>query len=263
MTKRLEGKVAVITGGSSGIGLATAKRFVADGVTTVFITGRRQDQLDKAVAEIGGNAIGVQADVSKVEDIKKLFLTVKKTTGSIDILFCNAGIGENAVLGEISEDLFDRIFSINVKGIIFTVQEFIPLLSKGGSIILTSSITSGKGLRANSVYAATKAAIRSLARTWTAEFKARATTDHGEVPLGEADHDKVIRVNVVSPGPIETPMLLNGLSTEIRNVIKSHVPLGRLAQPSEISSIVSFLASDESSFIAGADVQADGGLTQI
>jgi len=184
---KLEGKIAVITGGSSGIGLATAKGFVAEGAY-VFITGRRRSELDAAVSEIGKNVIGIQSDVSNLADLDKLYNTVKEQKGHIDILFANAGIGEFAPLGEISEEHFDKIFGINVKGLLFTVQKALPLFQDGSSIILNASIAASKGIEAFSVYNATKAAVRSFARTWTVDLRHRK-----------------IRVNAVSPGPIDTP----------------------------------------------------------
>jgi NAD(P)-dependent dehydrogenase (short-subunit alcohol dehydrogenase family) len=249
MTK-LEGKVAVITGGSSGIGLATAQRFVAEGAY-VYITGRRQSELDAAVRQIGKNVTGVQGDVSHLADLDRLYATVKQQHGRIDIVFANAGIGEFASLGEISEAHFDNTFNVNVKGLLFTVQKALPLLQDGGSIILTASTTSIKGAPAFSVYSATNAAIRSFARNWTLDLKARQ-----------------IRVNAVSPGPTNTPGLNNLGQTEeqskqILTSLATTVPLGRLGDPDEIAKAVVFLASDDSSFITGIELFVDGGQAQI
>ncbi|VEU20571.1 DEKNAAC101493 [Brettanomyces naardenensis] len=248
MSKPLEGKVSVVTGAASGIGLATAKRLVKDG-SIVFIADLHEDALAKAVSEIGSNAIPIVADVSKVSDIKKLFETVKDSPkgGRVDVLFANAGIAAAAPIGSISEELYDRIFSVNAKGVLFTVQEALPLLGKGSSVILTSSIDNFKGLPGYSLYGATKAAVRSFARTWTADL----TKSRG------------IRVNVVSPGPIVTPMFEAGAGEVKAKIIASQVPIGRNGRPEEIANVVAFLASDASSFIAGAEIQADGGLAQI
>jgi NAD(P)-dependent dehydrogenase (short-subunit alcohol dehydrogenase family) len=247
---KLEGKIAVITGGNSGIGLATAKRFVADGAY-VFITGRRQNELAAAVSEIGKNVTGIQGDVTNLADLDRLYNTVKEKRGHLDILFANAGIGEFAPLGEISEEHFDKIFNINVKGVLFTVQEALPLFQDGGSIILNASIAASKGMEALSVYSATKAAVRSFARTWTVELKNRK-----------------IRVNAVSPGPIDTPGVDSLAQSEEKvkqlkkNLITS-VPMGRIGSPDEIAKVVSFLASDESSFVTGIELFVDGGMAQI
>jgi NAD(P)-dependent dehydrogenase (short-subunit alcohol dehydrogenase family) len=245
---KLDGKVALVTGGNSGIGLAAAKRLVSDGAY-VFITGRRQSELDAAVAEIGRNVTAVQGDVSKLADLERLFATVKKLKGRIDILFANAGIAEGAPLGDITEEHFDRAFGINVKGTLFTVQEALPLLSNGASIILTSSVVGSKGFPGRSVYSATKAVLRSFARTWTADLKARK-----------------IRVNVVSPGAIDTPGLreLNQKDGEgLNDLYRDRVPLGRVGRPDDVASAVSFLASDDSSYVAGSELFVDGGLAQV
>jgi NAD(P)-dependent dehydrogenase (short-subunit alcohol dehydrogenase family) len=245
---KLDGKVAVITGGSSGIGLAVAKRLVADGAY-VFISGRRKSELDAAVAEIGRNVKGVQSDVSKLADLDRLFAVVKEEKGRIDVLFANAGIAQPTVLGEISEELFDRHFDINVKGALFTVQKALPLLRDGASIVLTSSIVGSKGLPARSVYSATKAALRSFARTWTSDLKSRK-----------------IRVNVVSPGVIDTPGLqgLNQRDSQgLTDQFRDFVPLGRVGRPEDIASAISFLASDEASYVAGIELFVDGGLAQV
>ena len=250
MGNKLEGKIAVITGGNSGIGLATAKRFVSDGAY-VFITGRRQNELDATVSEIGKNVTGIQGDVSNLADLDRLYNTVKDQKGHLDILFANAGIGEFAPLGEISEAHFDKIFGINIKGVLFSVQKALPLFQDGGSIILNASIAASKGMEALSVYSATKAAVRSLARTWTVDLKHRK-----------------IRVNAVNPGPIDTPIFngLNQSEEEIEQLKKSlitSVPIGRMGSPDEIAKVVSFLASDESSFVTGIELFVDGGMAQI
>src|SRR5713226_6166756 len=245
---RLDGKVALVTGGNSGIGLAAAKRLVSDGAY-VFITGRRKTELDAAVAEIGRNVTAVQGDVSKLADLDRLYATVKELKGRIDVLFANAGIAEGAPLGEISEEHFDRAFGINVKGTLFTVQKALPLLSNGASIILTSSVVGSKGLANRSVYSATKAALRSFARTWTTDLKSRK-----------------IRVNVVSPGAVDTPGL-RGLSQKdgegLNELFRDRVPLGRVGRPDDIASAVSFLASEDSSYVAGSELFVDGGLAQV
>jgi NAD(P)-dependent dehydrogenase (short-subunit alcohol dehydrogenase family) len=254
--KRLEGKVAVITGGSSGIGLATAQRFVSGDAAYVFITGRRQSELDTAVKQIGknnNNVTGVQGDVSNLADLDRLYATVKEQKGRIDILFANAGIGELAPLGAITEAHFDKTFGINVKGLLFTVQKALPLFQDddGGSIILTASVGGSKGNPALSVYGATKAAIRSFARTWTVELKPRK-----------------IRVNAISPGPIDTP-IFNGLAQseeqieQFKTSIVSTVPMGRMGSPDEVAKAASFLASDDSSYITGIELFVDGGMAQI
>jgi NAD(P)-dependent dehydrogenase (short-subunit alcohol dehydrogenase family) len=252
-TKRLDGKIAVITGGSSGIGLATAQRFVDEGAY-VFITGRRQSELDAAVKQIGKNNVtGVQGDVSNLEDLDRLYVTVKEQKGRIDVLFANAGIGEFAPLGEISEAHFDKTFDINVKGLLFTVQKALPLFQDdgGGSIILNASIAASKGVEALSVYNATKAAIRSFARTWTVELKHRK-----------------IRVKAISPGPIDTPGV-NGLAQtkeqieQIKTSLMASVPMGRMGNPDEVAKAASFLASDDSSYVTGIELFVDGGMAQI
>jgi NAD(P)-dependent dehydrogenase (short-subunit alcohol dehydrogenase family) len=245
---KLDGRVALITGGNSGIGLATARRLVADGAY-VFITGRRKSELDAAVEQIGRNVTAVQGDVSKLADLDRLFATVKELKGRIDILFANAGVAESGPLGEISEEQFDRTLGINVKGTLFTVQKALPLLHDGASIILTSSIVGSKGVASRSVYSATKAALRSFARTWTTDLKNRK-----------------IRVNVVSPGAIDTPGL-RGLTKAdgdgLAELYRDRVPLGRVGRPDDIAGAVSFLASDDSSYISGIELFVDGGLAQI
>jgi NAD(P)-dependent dehydrogenase (short-subunit alcohol dehydrogenase family) len=251
--KRLEGKVAVITGGNSGIGLATAQRFVEEGAY-VFITGRRQNEVDSAVKQIGknnNNVTGVQGDVSNLADLDRLYDTVKQQKGRIDVLFANAGIIELAPLGSIIESHFDKIFNINVKGLLFTVQKALPLFQDGGSIILNASINSSKGIETSTVYSATKAAIRSFARTWTVDLKHRK-----------------IRVNAISPGPIDTPIFYSAVQTEeeieqIKAGLVAIVPMGRMGSPDEVAKAVSFLASDDSSYVTGIELFVDGGMAQI
>jgi NAD(P)-dependent dehydrogenase (short-subunit alcohol dehydrogenase family) len=248
--KRLEGKVAVITGGNSGIGLATAQRFVEEGAY-VFITGRRQAELDVAVRAIGRNVMAVQGDVSNLADLDRLFATVRDQKGRVDVLFANAGGGKLAPLGSITEEQFDREFGINVKGLLFTVQKALPLIPDGGSIILNASIASVKGLPNMSVYSATKAAVRSFARTWTTDLMARR-----------------IRVNTLSPGPVDTPGVDGLASTDeerraFKAGITAGVPLGRMASADEIAKAALFLASDESSFVAGIELFVDGGTAQV
>jgi NAD(P)-dependent dehydrogenase (short-subunit alcohol dehydrogenase family) len=250
--KRLEGKVAVITGGSSGIGLATAQRFVEEGAY-VFITGRRQGELDAAVNQIGKNVTGVQGDVSNLEDLDRLYATVKEKQGRIDILFANAGIGEFAPLGEISEAQFDKTFGVNVKGLLFSVQKALPLFQDGGggSIILNASVASSMGLDTSTVYSATKAAVRSFARTWTVDLKQRK-----------------IRVNAISPGPIDTPIFSTAIWDEeqieqTKTSLVTSVPMGRMGRPDEVAKAVLFLASDDSSYVTGIELFVDGGMAQI
>jgi NAD(P)-dependent dehydrogenase (short-subunit alcohol dehydrogenase family) len=249
MTHQLLGKVALITGGSSGLGLATAKRFVAEGAS-VFITGRRQDELDKAVAEIAGDITAVQADSSNLEDLDRLYETIAVKNGRLDIVFANAGILEKGAVGEISEDSVDRLFDINVKGLVFTVQKALPLLVDGGAILLTSSMVASKGLPGNSIYAATKASIRSLARGWMVDLKSRR-----------------IRVNAISPGAIETPGLKGGADADAVQGMFDHfaslIPAGRVGEPDDIAKVAVFLASDNASYINGADIAVDGGWTQV
>jgi NAD(P)-dependent dehydrogenase (short-subunit alcohol dehydrogenase family) len=250
MSERLEGKVAVVTGGNSGIGLATAKEFVAEGAY-VFITGRRQAQLDAAVKEIGRNITAVQGDVANLVDLDRLYSTVKAKKGRIDILFANAGVAELAPLGQITEEHFDRIFDTNVKGMLFTVQKALPLLPDGASIILNASIVASTGSPAFSVYSATKAAIRSFARTWIIDLKERK-----------------IRVNAISPGPIATPGLdgltqTAGIGDQLKAGLLAGVPLGRFGTPDEIARAAVFLASDDSSFVTGTELFVDGGLAQV
>jgi len=252
--KKLDGKIAVITGGNSGIGLATAQRFVAEGAY-VFITGRRQGELDSAVRQIGKNVTGVQGDVSNLADLDRLYAAVKDQKGRIDILFANAGVGEFATMVTITEEHFDKTFGINVKGLLFTVQKALPLFQDGGSIILTASTAASKGVEGFSVYNATKAAIRSFARTWTVELKQRK-----------------IRINAISPGPIDTSasrLSLSGLvqsvqqTEQLKKNLVSTVPLGRMGSPDEVAKVASFLASDDSSYVTGIELFVDGGAAQI
>jgi NAD(P)-dependent dehydrogenase (short-subunit alcohol dehydrogenase family) len=247
---KLEEKIALITGGNSGIGLATAKRFVNEGAY-VFITGRRDSELAAAVKEIGRNVTGVQGDVSNLGDLNRLFEQIKREKGRLDIVFANAGVAKYARLGEITEEHYDSIFDINVKGLLFTVQKALALMPDGASIILNASIVASKGLPMNSVYSATKAAVRSFARTWTTDLK-----------------DRRIRVNAVSPGPIETPGLKDlvastGAAEQRLKEFSSIVPLGRLGAPDEIAKAVVFLASDDSSYITGTELFVDGGFAQV
>jgi NAD(P)-dependent dehydrogenase (short-subunit alcohol dehydrogenase family) len=241
---KLQGKVAVITGGTEGIGLATAHLFVNEGAY-VFITGRRQKELDEAVTAIGSNATGVQGDVAKLADLDRLYQTVSKVKGRIDIIFANAGVGEFVPFPKVSEEHFDKLFNINVKGALFTVQKGLPLLNDGGSIILTGSVASVKGTPAFGVYAASKAAIRSFVRIWTTDLK-----------------DRHIRSNVVSPGPISTP-LTNRQSADVIAQIVSTVPMGRMGEPDEVAKAALYLASDDSSFVTGVELFVDGGRAQI
>jgi NAD(P)-dependent dehydrogenase (short-subunit alcohol dehydrogenase family) len=247
---KLQGKIALITGGNSGIGLATARRFVNEGAS-VFITGRRPSQLAAAAKEIGRNAIGLPGDVSNLDDLDHLFTQIKQKKGKLDIVFANAGVAKYAQLGEITEDLYEQIFNINVKGMLFTVQKALPLIPDGGSIILTSSIVGSKGLAANSVYAATKAVARSFARSWATDLKQRR-----------------IRVNAISPGSIDTPGLNDLLASsrageERRKAIATATPLGRFGTPDEIAKVAVFLASDDASYITGIELFVDGGFAQV
>jgi NAD(P)-dependent dehydrogenase (short-subunit alcohol dehydrogenase family) len=241
---KLDGKVAVVTGGTSGIGLASAKRLVGEGAH-VFITGRRQAELDTAVKAIGPGATGVQGDVANLADLDRLYAVVKEQEGRVDVLFANAGGGELVPLGAITEEHFDKTFNSNVKGMLFTVQKALPLLSDGASIILNASITSSKGTPAFSVYSATKAAVRSFARSFTVDLK-----------------DRKIRVNAISPGPIDTPGL-DGLGHDLKQGLAAAVPMGRLGSPDEIAKAVVFLASDDSSYVTGIELFVDGGMAQI
>lgn len=251
MNAKFENKVVVVTGGTSGIGYATAARFAAEGAS-VFITGRRQKELDDAVKTIRGRVTGVQGDMSSLTDIDRLYDTVQQKHSHIDVLFANAGGGTMLPLGAITEEHYEDIFGSNVKGVIFTVQKALPLLRDGASVILTGSTTGSTGTAAFSIYSASKAAVRNLARSWTLDLK-----------------DRGIRVNVVSPGPAKTPGLvgLAGQDKEqqqgLLDYLASQVPLGRVADPDEIANVVLFLGSDESSFVAGAEFFVDGGQAQI
>jgi NAD(P)-dependent dehydrogenase (short-subunit alcohol dehydrogenase family) len=247
---KLEGKISLITGANSGIGLATAKRFVSEGAY-VFITGRRDAELAAAVTEIGKNVAGVKGDVSNLDDLDRLFAEIKRQKGKLDIVFANAGMAKYAPFGEITGDLYEQTFGINVKGVLFTVQKALPLMPDGAAIILNASIVGSKGLPANSVYSATKAAVRSFARTWTTDLKHRR-----------------IRVNAVSPGTIETPGLNDLLASspvgeQRRKIISNAIPLGRFGTPDEIAKAVVFLASDDASYITGTELFVDGGFAQI
>jgi NAD(P)-dependent dehydrogenase (short-subunit alcohol dehydrogenase family) len=247
---KLEGKIALVTGANSGIGLASAKRFVAEGAY-VYITGRREAELARAVAAIERNVTAVPGDVSKPADLDRLFAQIRREKGRLDIVFANAGVAKFAPLGTITEEFYDSIFDVNVKGLLFTVQKALPLMPEGGSIIVNASVVASKGLPANSVYSATKAAVRSFARTWTTDLKSRR-----------------IRVNAVSPGTIDTPGLNDLLaSSEVgeqrRKAITSAVPLGRFGTPDEIANAVVFLASDDASYVTGAELFVDGGFAQV
>jgi NAD(P)-dependent dehydrogenase (short-subunit alcohol dehydrogenase family) len=247
---KLDGKVALVTGGTSGIGLAAATALAEEGAY-VYITGRRERELAAAVQEIGSNATGVRGDVSNADDLDRLFGRIRDERSRLDILFANAGIAKYAALGDITEELFDSLFDVNVKGVLFTTQKALPLMSEGASIILNASVVASKGLPSNSVYSATKASIRSFARTWTRDLK-----------------DRRIRVNAISPGTIDTPGLNELLASaeageERRRMVASAIPLGRFGRPDEIAKAVVFLASNESSYIAGAEIFVDGGFAQV
>jgi NAD(P)-dependent dehydrogenase (short-subunit alcohol dehydrogenase family) len=241
---KLDGKVAVITAATSGMALATAKLFVEEGAY-VFITGRRKDKLDEAVKAIGRNVTGVQGDAANLTDLDRLYATVKKEKGKIDILFASAGFGELAKIGEITEESFDKTFDLNVRGTLFTVQKALPLFSNGGSIVLNGSIAAIKGFPAFGVYAASKAAVRSFARTWLVDLK-----------------DRNIRVNVLSPGTIDTP-ILDPLGPDAKEYFKSQIPRGEMGRPEEIATVALFLASRDSSFVNGIELFVDGGTAQI
>lgn len=249
MEKLLQGKTAVVTGGSEGIGFGAA-RSLAEAGANVFITGRRRSELDKAVKEIGGNVVGLQADVSKPSDMDRVYDNIRANGGKIDIIVANAGVQRKEKLGEITQEGIDDQIDVNFKGTIYTVQQALPLLSEGASIILVASTTAGKGLAGRTVYSATKAAIRSFARTWANELKGRG-----------------VRVNALSPGLIETAYMKNAWSdpqvfAAYQRDVLDHVPLGRPGQPDDMGKVIVFLASSMSSYITGADIQADGGWTQ-
>ncbi|BBQ83030.1 TPA: SDR family oxidoreductase [Kluyvera ascorbata] len=249
MSKKLSGKIALVTGGSTGIGLAAAKALAEQGAR-VYITGRRREELDAAVAEIGTAATGIRADASALSDLDTVFSTIASESGRLDILFANAGGGDMMPLGAITEEHFDRIFGTNVRGVLFTVQKALPLLSNGASVILTGSTAAVKGTANFSVYSASKAAVRSLVRSWAMDLK-----------------DRGVRINVVSPGPIRTPGLGGLVPDEHRqglfDALAAEVPLGRLGEPEEVAKTVVFLASDDASFINAAEIYVDGGLAQI
>jgi len=251
MSRKLEGKIAVVTGGTSGIGLATAKRFATEGAQ-VFITGRRKTELDTAVAAIGSKATGIQADSGNLNDLNRLYEHIKGEADHIDVLFVNAGGGSMLPLGSITEEQYDDTFNRNVKGVLFTVQKALPLLVDGASVILTGSNVSIKGTPAFSVYSASKAAVRNFARSWTLDLKSRG-----------------IRVNVVSPGPIKTPGLVELAGPDaaqqqgLLDYMATTVPLGRVGDPDEVASVAAFLASSESSYIAGTEIFVDGGQAQV
>lgn len=242
--KKLENKVAVITGATSGMALATAKLFVSEGAY-VFITGRRKKELDEAVKAIGNNVTGIQGDAANLADLDRLFETVKAEKGYIDILYASAGLGEFASIGSVTEESFDRMFALNVKGTLFTVQKALPLFRDKGSIIMTGSIASIKGMNNLGTYGASKAALHSFARSWTSELKSKG-----------------IRVNVISPGPIETGVF-DGIPKEVKDHLVSQIPMGRIGQPSEIATTALFLASDDSRFITGIELCVDGGMAQV
>jgi NAD(P)-dependent dehydrogenase (short-subunit alcohol dehydrogenase family) len=246
---KLDGKIAVVTGGNSGIGLATAKRFVAEGAK-VYITGRRKDDLDRAVRDIGDQVTAFQGDVSVLADLDRLYKLVKDEAGRVDIVFANAGGGEFSPLGEISEEHFDKTFAANVKGVLFTVQKALPLMGQGGSIILTGSTTSITGTPAFSVYSATKAAIRNFVRSWILDLRGRK-----------------IRVNVLSPGATKTPGLLGlapaGQEQALLDGFAKDIPLGRVGEAEEVASVAVFLASDDSSYVNGIELFVDGGSAQV
>lgn len=250
MANKFSGKVAVVTGGSTGMGLATAKRFVEEGMDHIFITGRRKDALDAAVVEIGKNVTGVQGDVANLADLDRLYEAVQKQKRKIDVIFANAGVSQLAPFGAVDEKLFDLHFDANVKGLFFTVQKALPLLKDGASIILNGSIATVKGFPGISVYSATKAAVRSFARTWTNDLRERR-----------------IRVNTISPGHIDTPLLESWQQgdalTKLKEDFAKSVPLGRMGEPDEIAKAVSFLASDEASYVTGVELFVDGGVAQI
>jgi NAD(P)-dependent dehydrogenase (short-subunit alcohol dehydrogenase family) len=247
---QLEGKTAVVTGGTTGIGLAAAQRLAAEGAY-VFITGRREAELDAAVERIGTNATGVQGDVSDLADLDRLYAAVRQQGRQVDVLFANAGGGSFASLEQVTEEHFDQTFGINVKGLLFTVQKALPLLNDGASIILTGSTAATTGAEAFGVYAASKAAVRSFARTWANELKGRA-----------------IRVNALTPGPVDTPGI-TGLAPDeeqaglLKDALAAQVPLGRMGRPEEVADAVVFLASDQSTFVTGAELYVDGGLNQV
>jgi len=250
MSNKFAGKIAVVTGASTGMGLATAKRFIQEGMDHVFITGRRKEALDAAVAEIGRNVTGVQGDVANLSDLDRLYEAVKKQNRKIDVIFANAGVAQLAPFGAVEEKFFDLHFDANVKGLFFSVQKALPLMNDGGAIIVNASIATIKGFSGMSVYSATKAAVRSFARTWTNELRERR-----------------IRVNAISPGHIDTPIMESlqqgDALIKMKEGMAQNVPLGRLGDPDEIAKAVSFLASDEASYVSGIELFVDGGVAQI
>jgi len=247
MAKRFEKKVVVVTGGTDGIGLTTAQAFAAEGAY-VYITGRRQERLNEALGEIGGGVVGVQGDVSNLADLDRLYARIEKDHRRLDVVFANAGVSESAPIGGIEEDHLTRLFDINVKGTVFTVQKALPLMSAGASIILAGSGAGSKGFPNLSIYSATKAAIRSFARTWTADLKSRG-----------------IRVNVVSPGMILTPAMQTYLENNegIEDWMKQTIPFGQIGKTEDVAKAVLFLASDESSYVGGEELFVDGGFVAI
>ncbi|CAN7547315.1 SDR family NAD(P)-dependent oxidoreductase [Caballeronia sp. LjRoot31] len=247
---KLQGKIAIVTGGNSGIGLAIARRFIAEGAF-VYVTGRRLAELEKVVSELGDQAVAVQGDVANVEDIDRLYAKVRDEKGRVDIVVANAGIVGNETLEETTVENFDQLFAINARGVLFTVKQAIPLMSDGGAVIAITSMATAKGIPGYSAYSATKAAVRSFVRTWTAELKSRG-----------------IRVNAISPGPIDTPILDTHApnpeeADKLRTSFAAVVPLGRLGKAEEIAAAALFLASDEASFVAGVDLPVDGGVTAV
>jgi len=243
---RLKNKIALVTGGSSGIGLATARRFVEEGAF-VYITGRRQAELDKAVMSIGDNVKAIRADSANNSDLDRVYAQIEAEKGKLDVLVANAGILENQKLGDVTAESFDKSISVNARGTLFTVQKALPLMRNGGSVILLGSIAASMGFPAHGAYSATKAAVRSFVRTWTAELK-----------------DRAIRVNTLSPGPVETPIISTYEGADkMREQFSALIPLGRMGRPVEIANAALFLASDESSFVAGAELVVDGGMSAV
>jgi NAD(P)-dependent dehydrogenase (short-subunit alcohol dehydrogenase family) len=243
--KRLEGKTAIVTGGGTGIGFGAAQRFIEEGAF-VYIFGRRKDQLEAALAKLGPNARAIAGSVTSPEDLDRLYAAVKAERGTLDVIFANAGTGDLAALGEITPEQYDHAFDVNVKGVLFTVQKGLPLMKSGGSIILTGSTTGVMGTPRFSIYSATKAAVRNLARSWALDLKGTG-----------------IRVNVLSPGPIRTELALEVVGAETMDAFAPQLPVGRLGDPSETGAVAAFLASSDSSFMTGGEVFVDGGLAQI
>lgn len=251
MSQKLAGKIALVTGGSSGLGLATAKRFIAEGAH-VFITGRRQSELDEAMKELGDSATAVRGDIANLADLDELFAAIRERKGRLDVLFANAGLGEFAPLTEVTEEHFDKTFNVNVRGTLFTVQKALPLMPDGAAVVVNASIVSVKGVPAFGVYAATKAALRSFVRTWANELK-----------------DRKIRVNAVSPGTVITPGYASALGMSDEQICEfeaqaaASAPLGRAGTPDEIAKAVLFLASDDGSYVNGVELFVDGGAVQV